>query len=72
MQNISLTTSSLVVMALVFLFQHVGLDIAEAEVAQTVSTIVSIAAAAAAYYGRVRKGDIDIFGRRKNQGVAGS
>ena len=64
--NQSLTISSLAVMILLNLLTQVfGIEIGDANFTEFINTGGTIMFGLVAWYGRVRKGDITILGRRK-------
>lgn len=65
MKKQSLTIVGLAVIILTFLFERVGLDIAQGDLATTINTLVKIIGFAITYYGRYRQGDINLVGRKK-------
>jgi uncharacterized membrane protein len=60
----SLTITSLFVFILVWIFQQTGMEIGESEVQTFIEVLLKIASLIGIYVGRIRKGDVSIFGGR--------
>jgi hypothetical protein len=60
----SLTITGVIVTVLVMLSSQLGLPFTEAELSTTVTVLFGLVGAGMSYWGRIRKGDIDWFGRR--------
>jgi hypothetical protein len=60
----SLTIQGWIIGLLVFLANHFGLPFTEAELTTTVSVIVGLISFIMIYWGRYRKGDINVWGGR--------
>ena len=65
MGKTSLTITSLFVLVAVYLFQAAGIEIGEGEVQTTIEVIIKAISVIGIYIGRIRKGDLTAFGRRK-------
>ena len=61
----SLTIMSLLALVLVYLFQGSGIEVGEGEIQTTIETIIKAVSMIGIYVGRIRKGDVNIFGMRK-------
>ena len=62
----SLTITGLIVILLVWLFEHSGIDIGSEQVQNFIEVIVALVGIATAWYGRWRQKDISILGRKKD------
>ena len=65
MNKVSLTISGLVISVLSFVLPKIGISVLESDLAITITTITVIIGGICIYVGRVRQGDITIFGVKK-------
>lgn len=66
MKNQSLTITGLIVTLLSTLSQNLNLGFNDGDIASLVMAGFQIGGILVAWYGRVRKGDVNSFGKRKN------
>ena len=64
-KDFSLTLQGVFVSLLMLVVKGLELDLDEGQVTEIASSLVLLLGLSTAYYGRVRKGDIDLIGRRK-------
>lgn len=61
----SLTISSLFVLVLVYIFQASGIEVGEGEIQTTIEVLIKVVSMVGIYVGRIRNGDVNIFGFKK-------
>lgn len=65
MKNQSVTITGLIVSFLAFILPMIGVEVGTEEVSKVVFGVVEIGGLLMGWYGRVRIGDINLFGKRK-------
>jgi len=65
MNKASLTITSLFVLVIVYLFQATGIEVASEDIQTTIEIILKAVSMIGIYIGRIRQGDVNIFGMKK-------